>query len=57
MAVNDDCKQNFLELKAKRTYRFIICKIDKKLKQVVVQKLGEPSLGYDDFTFSLPSEL
>ncbi|RRT35652.1 hypothetical protein BHE74_00055485 [Ensete ventricosum] len=24
MAVNDDCKLKFLELKAKRTYRFII---------------------------------
>ncbi|MQL74741.1 hypothetical protein Taro_007097, partial [Colocasia esculenta] len=54
MAVNDDCKLRFLELKAKRTYRFVIYKIDEKLKQVVVDKLGEPTLGYEDFTASLP---
>ncbi|URE13540.1 ADF [Musa troglodytarum] len=55
MAVNDDCKLKFLELKAKRTYRFIIFKIDEKQKQVVVEKLGEPNLTYDDFTTSLPT--
>ncbi|TYJ02917.1 hypothetical protein E1A91_A13G262800v1 [Gossypium mustelinum] len=46
MAVHDDCKLKFLELKAKRTYRFI----------VVVEKLGEPSQSYDDFTASLPAD-
>ncbi|CAL9094159.1 unnamed protein product [Musa acuminata var. zebrina] len=53
MAVNDDCKLKFLELKAKRAYRFIIFKIDEKQKQVVVEKLGEPNSTYDDFTVSL----
>ncbi|KAG6500918.1 hypothetical protein ZIOFF_040780 [Zingiber officinale] len=55
MAVNDDCKLKFLELKAKRTYRFIIYKIDEKQKQILVEKLGEPNLTYDDFTASIPS--
>lgn len=55
MAVNDDCKLKFLELKAKRTYRFIVFKIDEKLKQVIVETLGEPNLTYDDFTASLPT--
>ncbi|XP_077216210.1 actin-depolymerizing factor 1 [Tasmannia lanceolata] len=54
MAVNDDCKLKFLELKAKRTYRFITYKIDEKLKQVIVEKLGEPAQSYDDFVASLP---
>ncbi|XP_077232887.1 actin-depolymerizing factor 1-like [Tasmannia lanceolata] len=54
MAVNDDCKLKFLELKAKRTYRFITYKIDEKLKQVIVEKLGEPAQSYDDFFASLP---
>ncbi|XP_078429372.1 actin-depolymerizing factor 7-like [Wolffia australiana] len=54
MAVNDDCKLKFQELKAKRTYRFIVFKIDEKQKQVVVEKLGEPALTYEDFTASLP---
>ncbi|KAJ0962340.1 hypothetical protein J5N97_030168 [Dioscorea zingiberensis] len=55
MAVNDDCKLKFLELKAKRTYRFIIYKIEDKLKQVVVEKVGEPTMTYEDFTASLPA--
>ncbi|MCD7458322.1 hypothetical protein HAX54_037918 [Datura stramonium] len=38
MAVHDDCKLRFLELKAKRTHRFIVFKIEEKQKQVVVEK-------------------
>ncbi|ONK67793.1 uncharacterized protein A4U43_C05F3830 [Asparagus officinalis] len=56
MAVDDDCKLKFLELKAKRTHRFIVFKIDEKLKQVVVEKLGEPTMSYEDFTASLPAD-
>ncbi|CAH8380789.1 unnamed protein product [Eruca vesicaria subsp. sativa] len=40
MAVHDDCKLKFLELKAKRTFRTIVYKIEDK--QVIVEKLGEP---------------
>uniref|UniRef100_A0A7N0U4F8 ADF-H domain-containing protein n=1 Tax=Kalanchoe fedtschenkoi TaxID=63787 RepID=A0A7N0U4F8_KALFE len=54
MAVNDDCKLKFLELKAKRTYRFIVYKIEEKSKEVIVEKLGEPAQTYEDFTASLP---
>lgn len=56
MAVDDDCKLKFLELKAKRTYRFIVFKIEEKQKQVVVEKLGEPSDSYENFTASLPAD-
>ncbi|CAM8888965.1 unnamed protein product [Rhodiola kirilowii] len=54
MAVNDDCKLRFMELKAKRTYRFIVYKIEEKSKEVIVEKLGEPVQTYEDFTASLP---
>ncbi|KAG0466478.1 hypothetical protein HPP92_018058 [Vanilla planifolia] len=56
MAVHDECKLKFLELKAKRTYRFIIYKIEEKLKQVVVEKVGEPALTYEDFIATLPTD-
>ncbi|XP_061369524.1 actin-depolymerizing factor 7 isoform X1 [Gastrolobium bilobum] len=52
MAVADDCKLKFLELKAKRNYRFIVFKIDNQ--EVVVEKLGSPEETYEDFTASLP---
>ncbi|GLT31373.1 hypothetical protein SLA2020_061150 [Shorea laevis] len=54
IAVHDDCKLKFLELKAKRTYRFIVFKIEEK--QVIVEKLGEPANSYEDFTASLPAD-
>ncbi|KAL8542014.1 hypothetical protein ACS0TY_003032 [Phlomoides rotata] len=54
MAVHDDCKLKFMELKTKRTHRFIIFKIEEK--QIIVEKLGEPAQTYDDFTAGLPAE-
>ncbi|XP_060201007.1 actin-depolymerizing factor 7-like isoform X1 [Lycium barbarum] len=54
MAVVDDCKLKFLELKAKRIYRFIVFKIEGQ--EVVVEKLGSPEESYDDFTNSLPAD-
>ncbi|KAF1867140.1 hypothetical protein Lal_00049568 [Lupinus albus] len=56
MAVHDDCKLRFLELKTKRAHRFIIFKIEEKQKQVIVEKLGEPAQSYEDFTASLPAD-
>ncbi|KAL1173124.1 hypothetical protein V6Z11_A05G393100 [Gossypium hirsutum] len=53
MAVHDDCKLKLLELKAKRTYRFIVFKIKEKQKKVIVEKLGEPTDSYEAFTTSL----
>jgi hypothetical protein len=55
MAVHDDCKLKFLELKAKRTYRFIVYKIEEKQKEVIVEKLGEPTDSYEDFSACLPA--
>ncbi|KAL4360447.1 hypothetical protein GQ457_04G012990 [Hibiscus cannabinus] len=52
MAVDDQCKLKFLELKAKRNYRFIVFKIHEQ--QVVVDKLGGPDETYEDFTAALP---
>ncbi|KAK8599936.1 hypothetical protein V6N12_049802 [Hibiscus sabdariffa] len=46
MAVEDECKLKFLELKAKRNYRFIIFKIHEQ--KVVVDKLGGPGETYQD---------
>ncbi|XP_039142242.1 actin-depolymerizing factor [Dioscorea cayenensis subsp. rotundata] len=54
MAVNDDCKLKFLELKAKRNFRFIVFKIDEKIQQVTVDRLGKPDESYDDFTAAMP---
>ena len=53
MAVHDECKLKFVELKAKRYYRFIIFKIEDQ--EVVVEKLGSPDETYEDFTESLPA--
>ncbi|CAN1308778.1 Actin-depolymerizing factor [Linum perenne] len=54
MAVHDDCKLKFLELK-KRNHRFIVFKIDEKIQQVAVEKMGNPNASYQEFTDSLPA--
>ncbi|XP_048132649.1 actin-depolymerizing factor [Rhodamnia argentea] len=56
MAVDDECKLKFLELKAKRIYRFIVFKIEEKIQQVTIEKLGGPDETYDDFCASLPAD-
>ncbi|KAL1319366.1 hypothetical protein HN51_071664 [Arachis hypogaea] len=52
MAVSDECKLKFLELKAKRNSRFIVFKIVDQA--VVVDSIGGPQNTYDDFTKALP---
>ncbi|XP_022922475.1 ATP-dependent RNA helicase glh-2-like isoform X2 [Cucurbita moschata] len=54
MAVSDECKLKFLELKTKRNYRFIVFKIENQ--EVVVDKLGSPQKTYDDFLAAIPSD-
>ncbi|GMJ06526.1 hypothetical protein HRI_004321800 [Hibiscus trionum] len=53
MAVEDECKLTFLELKARRNHRYIIFKIHEQ--QVVVEKVGSPTSTYEEFTASLPA--
>ncbi|VYS70910.1 unnamed protein product [Arabidopsis thaliana] len=56
MAVHDDCKLKFMELKTKRTHRFIIYKIEELQKQVIVEKIGEPGQTHEDLAASLPAD-
>ena len=53
VVVDNECKLKFLELKSKRTHRFITFKIDDKLNMITVDKLGNPGQTYDDFTAAL----
>ncbi|KAI7739477.1 hypothetical protein M8C21_001019 [Ambrosia artemisiifolia] len=55
MAVHDECKLKFLELKAKRTFRYIIFKIEEIQKEVIVEKVGEPTQSHEDFAAALPA--
>ncbi|KAL0927209.1 hypothetical protein M5K25_001371 [Dendrobium thyrsiflorum] len=54
MAVDEECKVKFMELKTKRNYRFIVFKIDEKKMKIAVDRIGQPDDKYDDFTASLP---
>ncbi|XP_026450930.1 actin-depolymerizing factor 1-like [Papaver somniferum] len=50
IAVHDDCKQRFLELKEKRTFRFFVYKIEEKdkQKQIILEKFGESAERYEN---------
>ncbi|KAJ8565355.1 hypothetical protein K7X08_007931 [Anisodus acutangulus] len=52
IAVSDECKLKFMELKAKRNHRYIVFKIDGQ--QVVVEKVGGHAETHEDLTNSLP---
>ncbi|KAM3388903.1 hypothetical protein ACQJBY_011191 [Aegilops geniculata] len=56
MAVSDECKLRFQELKAKRTFRFITFKINEQSQQVVVDRVGQPGETYADFTATIPAD-
>uniref|UniRef100_A0ACD5UDG5 Uncharacterized protein n=1 Tax=Avena sativa TaxID=4498 RepID=A0ACD5UDG5_AVESA len=54
MAVSDECKLKFQELKAKRSFRFITFKVNEGTQQVVVDRLGQPGDTYADFVSAMP---
>ncbi|XP_019071428.1 actin-depolymerizing factor 10-like [Solanum lycopersicum] len=54
IAVSDECKLRFLELKAKRNHRYLVFKIDESVQQVVVEKVGGQTETHDDFANSMP---
>ncbi|XP_039037762.1 actin-depolymerizing factor-like [Hibiscus syriacus] len=54
MGVAENSKNTYLELQRKKVFRYVIFKIDEKKKEVVVEKTGDPSESYNDFTASLP---
>ncbi|ONM23632.1 Actin-depolymerizing factor 2 [Zea mays] len=56
LAVSDECKVKFRDLKARRSFRFIVFRIDDKDMEIKVDRLGEPNQGYGDFTDSLPAD-
>ncbi|XP_075487963.1 actin-depolymerizing factor 7-like [Primulina tabacum] len=55
IAVNDECKLRFLELKAKRNHRYIVFKIDDTVQQVTIEKIGSHDETHQDFSESLPA--
>ncbi|KAK4483464.1 hypothetical protein RD792_010653 [Penstemon davidsonii] len=55
IAVSDECKLRFLELKAKRNHRYIVFKIDDTVQQVKVEKIGTHGETYQHFADSLPA--
>ncbi|XP_026415819.1 actin-depolymerizing factor 2-like [Papaver somniferum] len=50
IAVHVDCKHSFLELKEKRTFHFVVYKIEEKdkQKQIILEKLGESAESYEN---------
>jgi cofilin len=56
MAVSDECKLKFMELKRKKTYRYIIFKIDQVAQQIILERTGGPEATYEDFASHLPED-
>ncbi|KAL6638149.1 hypothetical protein ACP70R_025721 [Stipagrostis hirtigluma subsp. patula] len=56
VAVSEECKARFQELRTARAHRFVVFKIDDSLQQVVVDKVGPRDAGFDGLTASLPAD-
>ncbi|XP_047328717.1 actin-depolymerizing factor 9-like [Impatiens glandulifera] len=56
MWVTDECKNSFMEMKWKKSHRYIVFKIDQVSKLLTVDKLGSPAESYDDLAASLPND-
>ncbi|KAL8150362.1 hypothetical protein V2J09_020170 [Rumex salicifolius] len=54
MGVADNTLDAFMELKRKKVHRYVIFKIDEKKREIVVEKTGDPTESYDDFSSALP---
>ncbi|XP_023540370.1 actin-depolymerizing factor-like [Cucurbita pepo subsp. pepo] len=55
MAIHDDCKLKFLDLKTKRKFRFIVFKIDENIQQVTVERVGGHDETYNNFLAAIPA--
>jgi len=49
VAVNDECKTAFQDVKLGHKYRYIIYKLTDDMKTIVVETRAEPSASYEDF--------
>jgi cofilin len=53
VAVCDECKTAFQEIKLGHKYRYVIFRLSPNLKEIVVEKRAEPSATYDEFVEEL----
>ncbi|OEL18986.1 Actin-depolymerizing factor 3, partial [Dichanthelium oligosanthes] len=56
VAVAEECKARFQELRTARAHRFVVFKVDDSQQQVVVDKVGAREAGFEDLTGSLPAD-
>lgn len=49
VAVSDNCKTAFQDIKLGHKYRYVVYCLTEDFKQIVVEKLAEPSSTYDEF--------
>jgi len=53
VAVNDQCKAIFQEIKLGKKYRYVVYCLTEDFKQIVVEKTADPEATYDDFVGEL----
>lgn len=49
VAIDDQCKTHFADLKLRSTYQYIIYTLTDDLKRIVVEKTGVPGAPYEEF--------
>jgi len=52
--VNSSCTEKFNEFKLRKTYSYLVFKINDALTEIVIEKSGEPNAPYSEFVGHLP---
>eukprot|EP00914_Ancora_sagittata_P010459 GHVO01020168.1.p2 GENE.GHVO01020168.1~~GHVO01020168.1.p2 ORF type:complete len:147 (+),score=32.19 GHVO01020168.1:94-534(+) len=53
VSVKDECKDALMEIKLKKSMKYIIFRVSKDLKSIEVEKKGAPGADYDEFVADL----
>jgi len=56
VAVNDEVVTKYQELKLGHQHKFVIFKLSEDLKEVIFERVSEPTASYESFVASLPAD-
>merc|ERR1712224_154013 len=56
VGVSDECVQKFQELKLGHKLRYVLYRLSDDLSEIVIDKEGQPSAEYTEFTAALPKD-
>jgi len=54
VSVNSECVTRYNEFKLRKTNKYIVFRLSDDLREIIIDKTGEPGASYDEFLDQLP---